>query len=156
MDAIRLLTDDHQKVKQLLSQYEEVKEDTGRKRAIAEQVIRELMVHERIEEDVFYPAYRSAADKEGKELVAESKEEHHVVDNIMEELQSVDLDDEQFDAKFKVLKENVEHHIEEEEGEMFPDARKILKGQLDELGEVMAELKSNLMREVAPKREERH
>lgn len=157
MDAVKLLTDDHRKVKQLLRKYEDVKDDLPAKRALAEQIIRELMVHERIEEDVFYPAYRNAADEEGKALVAESKEEHHVVDNLLDELQAVDLDDERFDAKFKVLKENVEHHIREEEGEMFPDARKLLgANKLNELGDVMAELKANMMREVAPRREEKH
>lgn len=155
MDAIALLKDDHQKVKQLFQQFKAAKEndDADRKREVAEQIVKELLIHERIEEDIFYPAFRKAADEEGKELVAESKEEHHVVDLIIDEIQAVDLDDEQFDAKFTVLIENVKHHIEEEEGEMFPDAEKLLRGQLAELGEEMAEYKESLMAEKPPARE---
>jgi hemerythrin-like domain-containing protein len=150
-DAVKMLEQDHQNVKRMLKQYDEMGEgQKEQKRALAEKIISELMVHERIEEDVFYPAFKAAADKEGKELVAESKEEHHVVDLIIEELQAVRVEDEEFDAKFKVLKENVEHHIKEEEEEMFPDARKLLKGRLEELGEVMAELKTSLTRQVKP------
>jgi hemerythrin superfamily protein len=153
MDAIELLKQDHVKVKGLLREYESVKESDQRKRLVAEQVIRELMIHETIEEQVFYPAFRKAADEEGRELVAEAKEEHHVVDLLIEELQEVDLDAEDFDAKMKVLKENVEHHIEEEEDEMFPDARKMLGAEkLDELGEIMSELKESLAREVKSRR----
>lgn len=154
MDAIALLKSDHDRVKSLFAQFEDNKENEDEKRKIAETIISEMMIHERIEEDVFYPAYRQAADKEGRELVAESVEEHHVVDLIVEELQTVELDDEQFDAKFKVLKENVEHHIKEEEEEMFPDAKKIMdKATLDELGDVMFELKTNLMREIVAAKE---
>lgn len=153
-DAVEMLKQDHENVKRMLKQYDEMGEgQKERKRALAEKIVSELMVHERIEEDVFYPAFKEAAGKEGKELVAESREEHHVVDLIIEELQAVDVGDEDFDAKFKVLKENVEHHIQEEEEEMFPDARKLLKGKLEGLGEVMAELKASLTRQVEPKRE---
>lgn len=149
MDAIQLLKTDHVKVKGLLRELEAYKGSEERKRAIAEQIVRELMIHETIEEQVFYPAFKEAADKEGRELVAESKEEHHVVDLLIEELQGVDLDAEDFDAKMKVLRENVEHHIDEEEREMFPDAEKLLgRAKLDELGEVMRELKTSLLREA--------
>jgi len=154
MDAIELLKQDHEHVKQLFKEYEEAKEDPQRKLMIAEQVIRELMIHERIEEDIFYPAFREAAvqakSKEDKELVAEAKEEHHVVNTIIDELQMVNLHAEEFDAKFKVMQENVEHHIEEEESEMFKDARKLLKDQLDDLGEAMLELKESLQTELGP------
>lgn len=150
-DAVKMLVQDHENVKKMLKQYEEMGEgQKERKRALAEKIIQELMVHERIEEDVFYPAFKEAADKEGKELVAESKEEHHVVDLILDELQDVNVGDEDFEAKFTVLKENVEHHIEEEEKEMFPQAKRMLGDRLDELGEVMAELKTSLTRQVKP------
>ena len=153
-DAIEMLKQDHETVKRMLKQYEDMGEgQKEQKRALAEKIIQELLVHERIEEDVFYPAFKEAADKEGKELVAESKEEHGVVDTLIDELQAVDLDDERFDAKFKVLKENVEHHIEEEEEEMFPKAKRILGDRLAELGEVMAELKASLTRQVKPANE---
>lgn len=150
-DAIEMLKKDHETVKSMLKQYEQMGDgQKERKRALAEKIVQELMVHERIEEDVFYPAFKAAAGKEGRKLVAESKEEHGVVDTLITELEAVDLDDERFDAKFKVLKENVEHHIQEEEEEMFPRARRILGDQLAELGEVMAELKTSLTRQVKP------
>jgi len=155
MDAITLLKDDHKKVKALLKELEGMDDAApSEKRAKAETVIRELMVHETIEEQVFYPAFKKAADEEGQALVAESKEEHHVVDLLMDELQAVDLDDPQFDAKMKVLQENVEHHIEEEEEKMFPDARKLLgNAKLQELGLAMEELKKSLLRSPGQKRE---
>ena len=155
MDAIDLLKQDHDAVKDLLRQVTSMGEgQPEEKRRLAEKIVREMMVHERIEEDLFYPAFRKAADEKGKDLVAESKEEHHVVDTIMDELQGVELDAREFDAKLKVLKENVEHHIKEEEDEMFPQARKILAGQLDQLGQDMKELKESLRREAKPKREQ--
>jgi hemerythrin superfamily protein len=161
MDAITLLKQDHVKVKGLLAEFEAYKGNEDRKRRVAEQVIRELMVHETIEEQVFYPAFKEAAqrdeDEEAKELVAESREEHHVVDLLIDELQDVDLDAADFDAKMKVLKENVEHHIREEEEQMFTDAEKMLSGaKLDELGEVMQELKSSLTRELKAQRQMEH
>lgn len=149
MDAVELLKQDHENVKKLLKQYDEMPDgQPERKRALAETIIRELMVHERIEEEIFYPAFKAGADSEGKELIAESKEEHHVVDLIIEELQAVDLDDEQFDAKFTVLKENVEHHIEEEEKEMFPDAKKRMGKRLAALGEEMQQYKEQLQAQI--------
>jgi hemerythrin-like domain-containing protein len=158
MDAIELLKQDHRKVKALFSEFESTKgRPVDQRRKTAEGIVRELMVHETIEEQVFYPAFKEAADKEGKELVAESKEEHHVVDLIIEELQGVELGAEDFEAKMKVLQENVEHHIDEEEKEMFPDAKKMLgEEKLQELGGVMAELKESLLREVKPKRGMEH
>ncbi|HUR69269.1 MAG TPA: hemerythrin domain-containing protein [Candidatus Thermoplasmatota archaeon] len=149
MDAIKLLEEDHKLVKRLLKEHEELPHgQPERKRAHAERIIRELMVHERIEEEIFYPAYKRAADEEGRELVAEAKEEHHVVDLIIEELQSVELDAEDFDAKFTVLKENVEHHIKEEEEEMFPDAKKLLKDKLETLGDAMLQYKEELTAQI--------
>lgn len=157
-DAIALLKDDHKKVMALLKRFDEMKDpEPATKRKLAEQIIRELMIHETIEEQVFYPAYKKAADDEGKELVAEAKEEHHVVDVLIEELQSLDIEAEDFDAKMTVLKENVEHHIKEEEEDMFPDARKLLaKEKLVELRQVMAELKQSLVRELPTKRQMEH
>jgi hemerythrin superfamily protein len=153
MDAITLLKQDHVKVKSLLREFEAYKGSEEPKRRIAEQIVRELMAHETIEEQVFYPAFKEAAkredEKEDVELVAESKQEHRVVDLLLDELQALDLDDEDFDAKMKVLQENVEHHIQEEEEKMFPAAKKLLTpAKLDELGDVMQELKTSLLRQA--------
>lgn len=151
MDAIDLLIQDHETVKGLLKQYDAVKDNPGEKRRVAERIIRELMTHERIEEDIFYPAFKKAADAEGRELVAEAKEEHHVVDLLIDELQDLSLDDEEFDAKFAVMKENIEHHIQEEEGEMFPDARNLLQEELDDLADAMQEYKDLLLQSPSEK-----
>ncbi len=84
-------------------------------------------------------------DQDGKDLVAEAIEEHHVVATLMEELKGLAPKDERYDAKFKVLMENVEHHIEEEEGEMFPETEEVLGEQLESLGTQMQERKQELM-----------
>jgi hemerythrin-like domain-containing protein len=83
-------------------------------------------------------------DQDGKDLVAEAMEEHHVVTTLMEELKGLDPKDERYDAKFKVLMDNVEHHIEEEEGEMFPEAEEVLGDRLERLGTQMQERKQQL------------
>jgi Hemerythrin HHE cation binding domain len=101
---------------------------------------REMMIHERIEEEIFYPALK--AHPKAREIVLEGYEEHHVVDEIMGELEMTDVGDETWGAKFKVMKENIEHHIEEEEGEMFRNARQVFDRQeLEDLGARMQELK---------------
>ena len=100
----------------------------------------ELTVHELIEEEVFYPALKEHA--EAKDIVLEAYEEHDVVDTILSELGKTSVEDETWMAKFTVMKENLEHHIEEEEGDMFKKARQVLdKGELATLGEAMSERK---------------
>src|SRR5688500_13329199 len=124
-DAIAMLKADHDKVKELFGRFSELGDSAYKtKERIAEQVFHELETHSQLEEQVFYPAVRGTGDPEGEDLVLESTEEHHVVDVLIAELKALTPEDETFDAKFKVLCENVEHHIEEEEGEMFPIARK--------------------------------
>ena len=138
--------DDHQKVKKLFRELEAAGDRAYQtKKRIAEQVFTELEVHSAIEEEIFYPAVEATADKDGKEIVAEGIEEHHVVDVLIKELKALEPEDEQFDAKFKVLTENVEHHIEEEEGEMLPDAEKKLGREVEQLGERMERRKEELM-----------
>jgi hemerythrin-like domain-containing protein len=105
----------------------------------------ELTVHAEIEEEIFYPAAKAKADKEGKQLVAEAVEEHHVVKVLIGELQAMLEVNEQYEAKFTVLIENVEHHIEEEEKEMLPDAKKTLGKEVEALGDQMAERKEQLL-----------
>ena len=146
MDAIELLKDDHRKVKKRFREFEAAGDRAYQtKRRIAEQVFAELEVHSRLEEEIFYPAVAATANKDGKELVAEGIEEHHVVDVLINELKALEPEDEQFDAKFKVLTENVEHHIEEEEGEMLPDAEKKLGREVEQLGERMQQRREELL-----------
>ncbi len=138
MDAIALLKEDHEKVKKLLEQIESTTERGVKTREELFGKIRtEMEVHESIEEEIFYPALKEHA--KAKELVLEGYEEHNVVDRLMGELQELPFDDERWGAKLKVMKENIEHHIEEEEDEMFEKARDVLgKDELEQLGERMA------------------
>jgi hemerythrin-like domain-containing protein len=146
MDAIEMLKADHEKVKGLFRQYEAAGDRAyQKKRSVAEEVFTEITVHSTLEEELFYPAVKAETDKQGQELVAESVEEHHVVAMLIEELKALDPKDERYDAKFTVLMENIEHHIEEEEDELFPEAEDVLGDEIEELGAQMKERKDQLM-----------
>jgi hemerythrin superfamily protein len=146
MDAIDMLKADHKKVKELFRQYEAAGDRAHqKKKSIAEEVFTEITVHSSLEEELFYPAVKELTDEDGKDLVAESIEEHHVVATLIEELKGLDPRDERYDAKFTVLMENIEHHIEEEEGELFPEAEEVLGDAIEELGGQMKERKEQLM-----------
>ena len=141
MDAIALLKADHDRVKKMLDEGETTTERGVKTRTeLLETLKREMMIHERIEEEIFYPALKE--HPKARDIVLEGYEEHHVVDEIMGELERTDVTDETWGAKFKVMKENIEHHIEEEEGEMFKTARSVFdRDKLERLGARMAELK---------------
>jgi hemerythrin-like domain-containing protein len=121
-DAIALLEADHRRLEDLLKQGEETTERAvkGRK-ALLKILTQELTAHEMIEEKILYPALK--AHPEGRDIVLEGFQEHHVADLIMKELHAVSKSAEEWGPKFKVLKENIEHHIKEEEGPMFRTAR---------------------------------
>ena len=107
----------------------------------------ELTLHEIIEEEIFYPELK--AHPKAKDIVLEAYEEHHVVDLLMSELESLDVQDETWGAKALVMKENVEHHMEEEEGDMFRKARQVFdRGGLDDLGTRMEARKQAAGREM--------
>ena len=148
MDAIAMLKADHDKVKDLLSQLESTTERGVKIREELFATIKgELTVHETIEEEIFYPALKE--HPKAKDLVLEAYEEHHVVDTVMAELENLDVSDETWGAKATVMKENVEHHIEEEEGEMFKQARQVFDRQeLEDLGARMADRKASAQREL--------
>ena len=113
-----------------------------------------LDVHELIEEKILYPALKPHA--ETRDIVLEGFQEHHVADVLVKELHEVAKDDEQWGAKFKVLQESLEHHIKEEEGTMFPSARKVLSAEaLKELGARMRDLKAQEERRAARTRSDR-
>lgn len=140
MDGIVLLREDHKKVKGLFAEFEKTKDsaDGLTKRKLVDQICTELVTHSFIEESIFYPAVRSDVEGVGDEVL-ESVEEHHVVAWLLSELTGLDPSDETFDAKVTVLIENVRHHVEEEESELFPAVRKALgRNRLVELGEEMA------------------
>ena len=142
LDAITLLEHDHRRLEKLLAQGEDTTERARKgRRELLETITAELGVHELIEEKLLYPALEKYP--EARDIVLEGFQEHHVADLIVKELHEVGTDDEQWGAKFKVLKENIEHHIEEEEGPMFRTARGVMsREELQALGAEMARMKA--------------
>ena len=124
MNAITLLKADHDKVKGLLNELESTTERGVKTRSELFATIKgELTLHEIVEEEIFYPALKT--HPKAQDIVLEGFQEHHVVDLLMGELEELDVGDETWGAKATVMKENIEHHIDEEEGEMFPQARQV-------------------------------
>jgi len=152
MDAMSLLKEDHRKVKKMLAELESTTERGVKTREeLFTKVKQELVIHEAIEEEIFYPALKE--HPKTKDIALEAYEEHHVVDTVMAEIEGVAYDDETWGAKFKVMKENLEHHIEEEEGEMFKQARQVFdQDELAQLGESMKARKEDLIRQQAATR----
>ena len=143
-DPINLLEADHRRFEQLLKDGEDTTERAIKGRGeVLDALTSELNVHEAIEEQILYPALRPHA--EAHDIVLEGIEEHHVADVIIKELHEVRKDNEKWGAKFKVLKESVEHHIQEEERKMFPIARgTVPREELLALGVRMRALKAEL------------
>ena len=141
MDVIKLLKQDHQKVKKMLEELDETTERaTTKRQQLFAEVQSELRLHELVEEEIVYPAFREQSKL--KDIVLEGYEEHHVVDLIMDEIAGEPVTDETWAAKVKVMKENVEHHVEEEEDKMFPQARKLFaEEELEKLGEQVEQRK---------------
>jgi hemerythrin superfamily protein len=146
-DAIAILTEDHKKVKKLFSEFNKLKESGSdeEKSAVVEQICDELTIHAEIEEEIFYPAVREAIDDE--DLMDEALVEHAGAKALIAQLEQMDPEDDLYDAKVTVLGEQINHHVEEEEGEMFPKAK---KSEVDTagLGEQMFERKLGLMQEM--------
>ena len=148
MNALTLLKTDHDKVKKLLAELESTTERGVKTRQELFATIKgELTVHEIIEEEIFYPELKS--HPKARDIVLEGYEEHGVVDTLMGELEDLPVDDETWGPKAKVMKENIEHHIEEEEGEMFKQARRVFDdAELDDLGRRMEERKLSAMQDL--------
>src|SRR5262245_43368362 len=144
-DAITLLKKDHQKVRTLLKKLTST-ENRDTRRNLFDQIDSDLQTHTRIEEEIFYPAFRDAVrTKEQKKLYYEGMAEHHVVEMVLPEMRSYSLTPQEFAAKAKVLRDLVEHHAAEEERVMFPKARKALGATaLFELGVRMQRKKDQL------------
>jgi hypothetical protein len=144
VDPFKLLKKDHKKVSGLLKQLEKTEEqDSSERGQLFQQVKNELEVHTRIEETIFYPALKE--DEETKDIAMEAYEEHAAVKRLLEEMSELDTSDEQWTAKCTVLKENVEHHVEEEEGEMFKKAKSSLESEeLERLGDEMMKAKGEM------------
>lgn len=141
MDALELLKSDHEKVAGLLSKVENTTERALKTREdLFAQIKSELDLHAQIEEEIFYPAIENA--EETREITLEAYEEHRIVKQLLSELEKMPKDDEEWTAKFTVLKESVEHHVEEEEGEMFKKVKQVLnKEEREELGKRLEQAK---------------
>ena len=142
-DAIALLKDDHRTVEKLFKEFESAKGD-GRKETLARRICLELSVHTKIEEEIFYPACDGKVEED---LLKEAYVEHDAAKLLIAEIEAGDgKSDDFFDAKVKVLSEEIDHHVEEEESELFPQVRKA-DLDLDLLGEQLAERKAELIKD---------
>jgi hemerythrin superfamily protein len=146
-DAITMLMTDHKKVKRLFSEFAKLKEEGSDedKAALVEQVCTELKIHSALEEEIFYPAVRKAIDD--GDLMDEALVEHSGAKALIEQLEDASPDDDLYDAKVTVLGEQINHHVKEEEGEMFPKAAKS-KLDMADLGAKMLKRKSALLAEM--------
>ena len=147
MKATELLKKQHREVKTLFGKAK--KASPGERNQVVDEIAEKLTTHMRIEEEIFYPAVRELATKKTDEMIPEAYEEHHVVKLVLEELPEVDLDDEQFEAKMTVLEELIEHHVKEEEQEMFKVAEKLGDERLRALG---AEMEASAVTDDEPRR----
>jgi hemerythrin superfamily protein len=147
VDAIALLTADHKSVKGLFQAFEKIKDrkdSQDEKAELVQRICSELTVHATIEEEIFYPAVREAVDED--DLMDEAEVEHASAKDLISQLESSSPDDDRFDAKVTVLGEMIDHHVKEEEGEMFPKARKAI--DVHEIGAELATRKAELIEDL--------
>ena len=149
MEATKLLKKQHDEVKDLFEQFEAAEGDSE-KQELFDRLADDFAAHGEIEEKIFYPAVYVG---QLKDKLQEAVEEHLVAKRVAADLLQMEPSDEQFDAKMKVLKELIEHHVEEEEGEMFPQARKT-DLDFDDLAQRMKARKEELMGEMEEEEEE--
>ena len=152
MNAIDLLIEDHERVKDILMRLTESTERAVKTRAeLLGKLEMEVTIHTQLEEQILYPAYKEAGGKEEAKMYHEAKEEHRTVDAlVLPDLKATDPASLEFSGRAKVCKELLEHHIEEEESEMFPRARELFdKARLDEMGAQMVELRNRLKKEFS-------
>jgi hemerythrin superfamily protein len=148
MNAIKMLKQQHREVEKLFKQFEAAKSAGPREKTFYE-IADALAVHATIEERHFYPGVKAA---QTEEILLESVEEHLEIKRVIADLLDMDAGDEEFEAKMKVLQENVEHHVEEEEGELFPKVEKLVDGEtLEAIGAEMEATQDELKREGNPR-----
>lgn len=142
-DAIRLLTDDHQKVTKAFEEYKKLGDKAFKtKKKLSTDICTDLEVHTQIEEEILYPEFRKAV-KDAKPLADEAKVEHDSAKELIRQIKSMNAEDDLFDAKVTVLSEYIDHHVKEEEDEMFPLLKKAAI-DLNELGKRMDSRKQEL------------
>jgi hemerythrin superfamily protein len=147
LTAIDLLKEDHDKVKKAFKEFEKMdRSDSETCRQVVQSVCNDLRVHTMLEEEIFYPAVREAIEDE--DIMNEAAVEHETAKTLIEQLDNMEPDDPNYYATFTVLGEYVMHHVKEEEGEMFPQAKKAKELDLEALGEQMRTRKEELMAEA--------
>lgn len=145
--AITMLKEDHKTVRQLFRQFHATSETAYQTRKkIGDHIISELEQHSSLEEQIFYPAVDAKSKDKGRKHVAEAYEEHALMKQLMNELKRADPSERKYAAKFKVLCDVVEHHVKEEEGRIFPEAKKVLKEDEKVLGVTMRQRREELMK----------
>jgi hemerythrin superfamily protein len=149
-DAIEMLMADHKKVKKLFGNFETHKDDDEDKSAIVKLICNELKIHTTLEEEIFYPAVRKAIQDSA--LMDEALVEHAGAKELIAQLEEADPEDDLYDAKVTVLGEQIDHHVKEEEGEMFPKAKKA-KVDTAALGAQMLKRKAALMADMGMDKE---
>lgn len=152
MDAIQLLKADHKKVRELLTELSATTARAVKKRAeLLDEIRVNLKAHSQIEEEIFYPAFKQAGEKDEAKMYFEAMEEHRAAgDLVLPDLLNIDTGSEKFSGRAKVLKELVEHHVKEEEEEMFKEAKKLFsKDELNDLGARMEQRKSELIKQLS-------
>jgi hemerythrin superfamily protein len=148
MNAVDLIKRDHEKFRKMFKEYERAKKTDDRREMgrIADRLFASVTAHEEMEEVVFYPALRNRVRRDAKETIAEGIQEHHVAGLLVEEMRRLDTGDGEFDPKFTVFKENVEHHLEEEEDELLPEAPKHFSDEeLADMGSQMEEIRTQIL-----------
>jgi hemerythrin superfamily protein len=150
LDALDLLMQDHREVESLFRELESLKEDDADEAGqIIETVSMELTIHDRLETEIFYPAIRgAAASEEIEDLLEDAEADHETVRDLIEKLDDMDEDDEKRDAYFTDLSENVKHHVETEEAELFPKLKELKGLDLVAVGAEMQKRKVELMAEM--------
>ncbi len=148
INALELLHEDHEKVKSLFRDFDRAEDNDEDRTEILRQIVTELRIHSTIEKEIFYPALQAETDREGRELVDEALREHAEIEELIDDLDKLDVDDEQFESRFQELQDNVLHHTEEEEAEIFPEAEVILGDQIDQIGARMQSRKEELQEEL--------
>ena len=149
VDAVQLLTSDHAEVAALFKKYDKLAESNAKssdRQAHAEQICTLLTVHATIEEEIFYPAARAAGVEDS--LMDEADVEHAAAKDLIAQIRAMSPEEDHYDAKVKVLGEQIEHHVKEEQDEMFPKCR-AAGMDMAELGKALAARKDELMREAA-------
>jgi hemerythrin superfamily protein len=150
MNVLKILKKDHSTVQALFSKFDRAgKSAHDKKWELFEKMRRELQLHSRAEEEIFYPALK-ALNGEGRRLISEALKEHKDVDELLTQISRLKATDKNFDEKIETLIENVDHHVEEEEGEIFPFAEEnCSEEQLAELGQLVEERKKTLDQQMA-------